>query len=81
MDWLSVAVGSIHGAISAAARREKKVEARLNIEHLETLRQATGVPLVLHGGTGIRKEYVMQRPLPNCCPAAAEPSKPPRPPR
>jgi ketose-bisphosphate aldolase len=60
VDWLSVAVGSIHGAISASARREKKVEARLNIEQLETLRQATGVPLVLHGGTGIRKEYVMQ---------------------
>ena len=60
LDWLSVAVGSIHGAISAAARQQKKVEARLNIEHLEKLRQATGVPLVLHGGTGIRKEYVMQ---------------------
>ncbi len=60
VDWLSVAVGSVHGAISAAARSEKKVEARLNIEHLEKLRQATGVPLVLHGGTGIRKECVMQ---------------------
>ena len=32
----------------------------MNIEHLEKLRLATGVPLVLHGGTGIRKEYVMQ---------------------
>jgi fructose-bisphosphate aldolase, class II len=60
VDWLSVAVGSIHGAISAAARTQKKVEARLNIEHLEELRLATGVPLVLHGGTGIRKECVMQ---------------------
>ena len=60
VDWLSVAVGSIHGAISEAARRQKKVDARLNLEHLEILRQATGVPLVLHGGTGIRKEYVMQ---------------------
>jgi ketose-bisphosphate aldolase len=60
VDWLSVAVGSIHGAISAAARIQKKVEARLNIEHLEELRLATGVPLVLHGGTGIRKECVMQ---------------------
>jgi ketose-bisphosphate aldolase len=60
VDWLSVAVGSIHGAISAAARSQKKVEARLNLEHLEELRLATGVPLVLHGGTGIRKECVMQ---------------------
>jgi fructose/tagatose bisphosphate aldolase len=59
VDWLSVAVGSVHGAISAAARKEKKVAARLNLEHLETLRERTGVPLVLHGGTGIRKEYVL----------------------
>jgi len=60
VDWLSVAVGSIHGAISAATRNEKKVEARLNIQHLEMLRAATSVPLVLHGGTGIRKDYVMR---------------------
>ena len=59
-DWLSVAVGSVHGAISAATRTQKKIEARLNIDVLETLRTATNVPLVLHGGTGIRKEYVMQ---------------------
>ena len=59
VDWLSVAVGSVHGAISAAARSAKKVAARLNIEHLEKIRVATGVPLVLHGGTGIRKECVL----------------------
>ena len=60
VDWLSVAVGSVHGAISAAAKNQKKVEARLNIDVLEKLRTATNVPLVLHGGTGIRKEYVLQ---------------------
>ena len=60
VDWLSVAVGSVHGAIAGATRHEKKVEARLNIERLEKLRRATAVPLVLHGGTGIRKEYMMQ---------------------
>jgi len=59
VDWLSVAVGSVHGAISAATRHEKKVAARLNIEHLEKIRVATGIPLVLHGGTGIRKECVL----------------------
>ena len=59
VDWLSVAVGSVHGAISAAARTEKKVAARLNIEQLEKIRVATGIPLVLHGGTGIRKECVL----------------------
>lgn len=57
VDWLSIAVGNIHGAISAA-RREKKVAARLNIPHLTHIRQATGVPLVLHGGTGIRRDYL-----------------------
>ena len=59
VDWLSVAVGSVHGAISAATRHEKKIAARLNIEHLEKIRGAAGIPLVLHGGTGIRKECVL----------------------
>lgn len=58
-DWLSVAVGSIHGAISGAARYEKKVEARLNLDHLDRLRQATGIPLVLHGGSGVKRENVL----------------------
>ena len=34
VDWLSVAIGNIHGAISAATRGQKKVEARLDIDHL-----------------------------------------------
>lgn len=59
VDWLSVAVGSVHGAISAAKKDQKKLEARLNIEHLDRIRKATGIPLVLHGGTGIRKEYIL----------------------
>jgi fructose-bisphosphate aldolase class II len=58
-DWLSVAVGSIHGAISGAARDQKKVEARLNLEHLQKLRDATGIPLVLHGGSGVKQEAVL----------------------
>ncbi len=57
-DWLSVAVGNIHGAVSEAARDEKKVEAKLDIDHLKRLREATGVPLVLHGGSGVRPEYL-----------------------
>ncbi|MCK5805914.1 MAG: class II fructose-bisphosphate aldolase [Lentisphaeria bacterium] len=59
VDWLSVAVGNIHGAISAAKKNETKLAARLDIDHLKRIRQATGVPLVLHGGTGIRREYVL----------------------
>jgi len=57
-DWLSVAIGNIHGAISGVARTEKKVAARLDIEHLRTIREKTGIPLVLHGGTGIGIEYL-----------------------
>jgi fructose/tagatose bisphosphate aldolase len=58
-DWLSVAIGNIHGAISGAARDQKKLEARLNLDHLEQLHQATGIPLVLHGGSGIKQEYLL----------------------
>jgi ketose-bisphosphate aldolase len=58
VDWLSVAIGNMHGSLSEATRNQKKVEARLNVEHLKALSQATGVPLVLHGGSGIRQESV-----------------------
>lgn len=58
-DWLSVAIGNIHGAISEA-RKEKKQEARLSIPHLDLINKTTQTPLVLHGGTGIRKEYLME---------------------
>jgi fructose-bisphosphate aldolase class II len=58
-DWLSVAIGNIHGAISVATRDQKKVEARLDLSHLEALHQATGVPLVLHGGSGIQQQYLL----------------------
>ena len=59
VDWLSVAIGNIHGAVSGAARSAKKVQARLNLEHLARLREAAGVPLVLHGGSGIQRECVL----------------------
>jgi fructose-bisphosphate aldolase class II len=58
-DWLSVAIGNIHGAVSGAMKDQKKVEARLNLDHLESLRQATGTPLVLHGGSGVKQEYLL----------------------
>ena len=53
VDWLSVAIGNIHGAISEAALDDKKVSARLSIGHLEEISDAVGIPLVLHGGSGI----------------------------
>ena len=58
-DWLSVAIGNIHGAIAAGRKDLKKIEARLNLERLELLNQAAGVPLVLHGGSGIKQENIL----------------------
>ena len=58
-DWLSVSIGNIHGAVVAALRDKPKGESRLNLEHLETLHKATGVPIVLHGGSGVRHEDVL----------------------
>jgi ketose-bisphosphate aldolase len=59
IDWLSVAVGNVHGAISGAARQAEKLHARLNLAHLERIREVTGIPLVLHGGSGIEKDCVL----------------------
>jgi ketose-bisphosphate aldolase len=58
VDWLSVAIGNVHGAIAASKKDRKKITARLNLEHLARLNAAAGVPLVLHGGTGIRPEDI-----------------------
>ena len=57
-DWLSVAIGNVHGAIAAGRKDEKKVEARLNLERLRQIHEAAGIPLVLHGGSGIKAENV-----------------------
>jgi len=57
-DWMSVAVGNIHGAVAEATRDQKKPQARLDLEHIAALYRATGKPLVLHGGSGIQKDYV-----------------------
>lgn len=57
-DWLSVAIGNIHGAISAAGKQLEKPKARIDIEHLAQLKRSTGIPLVLHGGTGIDPDYI-----------------------
>lgn len=59
-DWLSVAIGNIHGAISGVAKDSKKVEARLNIERLSRIRQAVNIPLVLHGGSGIKQSCLLE---------------------
>lgn len=58
-DWLSVAVGNVHGAISEALRDRKKIAARLDLDHLDRLRQVTSVPLVLHGGSGVERQALL----------------------
>jgi len=60
VDWLSVAVGSVHGAISPSTRDNKKVTARIHIERLTELDEALELPLVLHGGSGIALSYLHQ---------------------
>lgn len=60
-DWLSVAAGSFHGAIAANTKHLKKPEARLDVEHIAALYEATGnMPLVLHGGSGIKQDYILR---------------------
>lgn len=45
-DMLAPAVGNIHGMFKGG------VDPRLNIERIQAIAQATGAPLVLHGGSG-----------------------------
>lgn len=60
LDWLSVAIGNFHGAVAPGKKDDKKIAARLNIPHLKKIRDAAQIPLVLHGGSGIRKEYLLE---------------------
>jgi ketose-bisphosphate aldolase len=59
-DWMSVAAGNIHGAVAEATRHQKKPEARLDVAHIAALSKAGGIPLVLHGGSGIAQDYIRQ---------------------
>src|SRR5699024_345795 len=45
VDSLAVALGNIHASYN------KKVE--LNLEHLNLIHNLVGIPIVLHGGTGV----------------------------
>jgi len=51
-DSLAVAVGSVHAM--------KAREATLDILRIEAIRQKVGVPLVLHGASGVRHESVVE---------------------
>jgi Fructose/tagatose bisphosphate aldolase len=60
LDWLSVAIGNFHGAVAPGRKDDKKIEARLNIDHLKKINDIAGVPLVLHGGSGIQKAFLRE---------------------
>ena len=60
VDWLSVSIGNIHGSISSVAKKDKKLAAKLDIEHLAQINRVVGIPLVLHGGSGIPKTSIQQ---------------------
>ncbi len=49
VDLLAPSVGNIHGMVKGG-------NPKLNIERIKEIRQSTGVPLVLHGGSGISDE-------------------------
>jgi fructose-bisphosphate aldolase, class II len=50
IDILAPAVGSMHGMSRSMVRGESKQH--LNIERIAAIKEATGVPLTLHGGSG-----------------------------
>jgi len=50
VDLLAPAVGNLHGMLRSGA------EPRLNIDRVRAIREAAGIPLVLHGGSGTSDE-------------------------
>lgn len=52
VDLLAPAVGNIHGMMKGG------VDPRLDIKRIEEIREAAGVPLVLHGGSGNEEDFV-----------------------
>lgn len=52
VDLFAPAVGNMHGMLSGAPEPE------LNIERVKEIREAVGIPLVLHGASGNTKEEV-----------------------
>jgi len=53
IDALAPAVGNIHGLFKGGK------DPRLNIERIKEISMATGLPLVLHGGSGNEEDFVM----------------------
>lgn len=58
-DWLSVAVGSIHGAIAEGVRNQKKARGPAGHPAYRRPQQGHEYPLVLHGGSGINNQCIL----------------------
>ena len=52
VDSLAIAIGNAHG--------HYKIEPKLDIECLKSINEQTGVPLVLHGGSGIPDDQIKE---------------------
>lgn len=52
VDFLAVSIGTVHGRM--------KGEPKLDIARLAEINQALGIPLVIHGGTGLSDEQFRQ---------------------
>ncbi|MEK7568102.1 MAG: class II fructose-bisphosphate aldolase [Patescibacteria group bacterium] len=50
IDLLAPAVGNLHGILKNAP------QPNLNIERIKAIREAAGIPIVLHGGSGVSDE-------------------------
>ena len=59
-DWLSVSFGSIHGFVADHLRDKDKPAARLDIDHLREIEGLVRRPLVLHGGSGIPTDVILE---------------------
>ncbi|PIU98498.1 tagatose-bisphosphate aldolase [Candidatus Wolfebacteria bacterium CG03_land_8_20_14_0_80_40_12] len=53
IDFLAAAVGNIHGVIAAG-------NPKLDIERIKKIKSVSSAPLVLHGGSGIKKEEFLK---------------------
>jgi fructose-bisphosphate aldolase, class II len=53
VDLLAPSVGNVHGMVTTG-------NPKLNIERIKAIKDAVGIPLVLHGGSGIQDEEFRQ---------------------
>jgi len=53
-NWLSIAVGNIHGAMTGSTQFKEKETSHLDLELIKTLNKTSNIPLVLHGGSAIQ---------------------------